>query len=85
MPDCGALGSVIDRQNDRLEKLETFFKEVAILTNSHDGIHFSTDDGEYDIDLAMVSPAKLGQALEKVDPEWWKHAQVLPGNHPCHS
>ena len=73
-------------ESSRLEKLETFFKEVAILTNCHDGIHVRSDHDLFDdIDVAVVSPAELGKALAKVDPEWWKHAQVLPGNNPCHS
>lgn len=50
--------------SNRLEKLETFFKEVANLTSNHD-VHE---------DSAVVYPSKLGEALEKVDPEWWKHA-----------
>jgi hypothetical protein len=46
-------------------KLEAFFREIADLTLNHDveGV-----DG----DTAVVYPSKLGKALEKVDPEWWK-------------
>lgn len=71
---------------DRRTKLELFFREVADLTSNHDGIHFHTTGGrEVDIDIAVVYPNKLGAALEKVDPEWWKHAEVLPGSNPRHS
>lgn len=58
------------------DKLVAFFKEVASLTSNHDGIHFrATNGGEDQIetDIAVVYPSKLGPALEKVDPEWWKN------------
>jgi hypothetical protein len=58
------------------EKLLAFFKEVASLTANHDGIHFRvTNDHKDQIeeDIAVVYPSKLGRALEKVDPEWWKN------------
>jgi len=41
--------------------LENFFREVAQLTLNH------REDGN----RAWVSPADLGAALVKVDPEWW--------------
>jgi hypothetical protein len=47
---------------ERLEKLEQLFREVADLTLRHE----ETEN------MAWVSPYKLGLALEKVDPEWWK-------------
>lgn len=50
--------------NERLAKLEQFFKEVSILTMFHDVCG----------DNAVVFPSKLGPALEKVDPEWYKKA-----------
>ena len=45
------------------EELELFFKEIADLTFNHE-----TDTNNN----AWVSPYKLGKALEKVDPDWWK-------------
>jgi hypothetical protein len=51
--------------NDRLIKLEAFFKAIARLTGHHDVIH----------DYAAVTADKLGKELEKVDPEWWKIPQ----------
>ena len=44
-------------------KLEAFFKAVAMLTSNHDVIGNT---------YASVSPAKLGEELEKVDPDWYK-------------
>jgi hypothetical protein len=58
------------------DKLVAFFKEVASLTSNHDGIHFQVMNGreeQISYDVAVVYPSKLGPALEKVDPEWWKH------------
>ncbi len=58
--------------SDRLELLEQFFKEVANLTLNHRVVYSRVDenvDGQ-----ATVYPSDLGAALEKVDPEWWKHA-----------
>lgn len=58
--------------SDRLSKLEAFFKEVAQLTLHHDAIYSRIDEN---LDgVAVVYPSKLGPALEKVDPEWWKNA-----------
>lgn len=59
----------------RLDLLEEFFRTVAGLTANHDGAHFYITDNherKLETDIAVVSPAKLGEALEKVDPEWWK-------------
>jgi hypothetical protein len=61
--------------NKRLEKLEEFFLTVAKLTANHDGIHFRVTNEHKDQieqDIAVVYPSKLGAALEKVDPEWWR-------------
>lgn len=58
------------------DKLVAFFKEVASLTANHDGIHFYTTDNherKLETDIAVVYPSKLGPALEKVDPLWWKN------------
>lgn len=60
--DCGAMG-------DRLAKLEAFFREVAELTVNH----YVLVNG--DEDSAVVYPSKLGAALERVDPQWWKEAR----------
>lgn len=46
--------------DDRQEKLERFFKEVADLTVNHEVIA-----GE-----AIVYPSALGEALSRVDPDW---------------
>jgi hypothetical protein len=50
------------RQHQRLEKLEAFYKAVIELTINHEVVG----------DHATVSPRKLGEALEKVDSNWWK-------------
>jgi len=63
------------KEKARLKKLEEFYRTVADLTSNHDGAHFYITDGrerKLETDVAMVSPAKLGAALEKVDPQWWK-------------
>jgi len=63
------------KEQTRLEKLEEFFRTVADLTMNHDGAHFYITDNherKLETDVATVSPAKLGAALEKVDPQWWK-------------
>lgn len=46
-----------------LEKLQAFFVEVARLTSEHDVLG----------DSAVVYPRNLGDALAKVDPDWWKN------------
>jgi len=46
--------------DDRQEKLEQFFTEVANLTVDHEVIA-----GE-----AVVYPSALGKALSRVDPDW---------------
>ncbi len=57
---------------DRLELLEQFFKAVANLTLNHKVVYSRVDEN---VDgSAVVYPSDLGAALEKVDPEWWKHA-----------
>ena len=43
-------------------KLQEFFKQIAELTLYHDELKGS----------AVVLPSKLGEALETVEPEWWK-------------
>jgi predicted transcriptional regulator len=50
------------KRTHKVEDLEQFFKEVATLTLRHREIE----------NMAWVSPADLGNALMKVDPEWWK-------------
>src|ERR1017187_3121708 len=47
--------------DDRKEKLERFFKEVADLTANHEVIA-----GE-----AVVLPSSLGDALSRVDSDWY--------------
>lgn len=51
-------------REERLKKLEAFYKAIAQLTFDHDVIG----------DHAVVFPNKLGKELEKVDPEWYKNA-----------
>ena len=67
-------------QNEaRLATLEEFYRTVVDLTLNHDGAHFYITDNherKLETDIAMVSPAKLGAALQKVDPEWWKPARM---------
>jgi len=46
-------------------KLERFLREIANLTLNHDVIN----------DRACVTARKLGNALEKVDANWWKIQQ----------
>ena len=60
-----------DEQTERLQKLEVFFKEVAYLTVKH-GVAYVTDNSGNTIDIASVSPKDLGNALAKVDENWWK-------------
>ena len=45
-----------------VEKLETFYKRIVSLTSNHDVIH----------DYACVTVDKLGEALEKVDLQWYE-------------
>jgi hypothetical protein len=47
--------------DDRIEKLELFFKEIANLTANHKVL----------ADHAVVYPADLGEALSRVDPDWY--------------
>lgn len=47
------------------ELLEAFFKEIAELTIDHDILSGN----------AIVFVDKLGNALEKVDKNWWKICQ----------
>jgi hypothetical protein len=49
--------------DDRLAKLERFFKEVADLTVEHEVI----------ADTAVVYPSALGESLSRVDPEWYQN------------
>jgi hypothetical protein len=44
--------------------LEAFYRTVAQMTFNHDVLE----------DYAVVYPSKLGEELEKVDPEWYKNA-----------
>lgn len=48
-------------------KLNAFFDEIRRLTSNHDVI----------ADHACVTADKLGKALEKVDPEWWKNVPPM--------
>lgn len=47
----------------RLELLEVFFLEICRLTVDHDVIN----------DHAVVYPRDLGDALMRVDKEWWRN------------
>ena len=48
-------------------KLKEFFRRIASLTANHDVID----------DHACVTANKLGEALKKVDPEWYKDVEPL--------
>lgn len=50
----------------RMERLEIFYQEVKDLCLHHDTIE-SKDSNAY----ASVNPQKLGDALSKVDNEWY--------------
>jgi len=49
---------------DEMTKLRIFYQEIAELTINHDVVD----------DNAVVYPSKLGKALSKIDPEWWRKA-----------
>jgi len=49
-----------------LEVLREFFKTVAGLTLNHDVVSVKGSD------VAHVSPSKLGEALAKVNKNWWE-------------
>jgi len=44
------------------KKLKQFYKDIARLTSHHDLID----------DHACVTADKLGKALAKLDPDWWR-------------
>ncbi len=48
--------------DDRLEKLDRFFKEVAYRTFHHDVV----------AGTAVVYPSALGKALSRVDSDWYR-------------
>lgn len=54
--------------HDRIEKLERFFKEVTVLTVNHKVV----------ADHAAVYPSDLGEALSRVDPNWYHNTTVDP-------
>lgn len=56
------IGIISPMRAHKTAALEAFFREVAQLTLNHE---------ETTENWAWVSPAKLGAALVKVDPEWW--------------
>lgn len=53
-------------------KLYAFFREVARLTVEHDVVVDMDNE-----DHAVVFPSKLGEALEKVDPDWFNNRSEL--------
>ncbi len=55
------------------EQLEAFYKEVASMTVNHDVLRVGGTDFDPDEHPAVVYPSKLGKALEKVDPEWYRN------------
>jgi hypothetical protein len=70
--------TVISNEDAELfRKLKQFYSEVIDLTLNHDVVGKEEEeiDGLYLIadSQAVVYPAKLGQALHKVDLEWWKN------------
>jgi hypothetical protein len=54
----------IQKLEKEVEKLRSFYKEVAWRTSNHDVLE----------DCAVVYPDKLGPILEKIDPEWWRNS-----------
>jgi hypothetical protein len=58
-----AVASLDKPMDNELTKLRAFYKEVALMTLDHDEDNINGQ--------ATVSPAKLGKALEKVDPQWY--------------
>jgi hypothetical protein len=52
-------------KKEELTRLRAFFKEVADLTVNHDVVGGM-------LEIASVSPKKLGEALEKVDKNWYE-------------
>ena len=64
-------------------KLEAFFVEVAALTCNHDVLSVAINDGTV-YDSAVVFPSKLGEALLKVDDEWYQKipAKALKATRP---
>lgn len=57
----------LDITRRKLHLLEKFFLDVADLTLNHDVAY--NESGE---EIASVSPRKLGQLLETINPEWYK-------------
>ena len=53
-------------KDEELEKLREFYNAVARLTIDH--YHLECEHYHH----AVVFPRDLGEALAKVDPEWWK-------------
>lgn len=56
----------LENAQSRLNKLETFYREIIELTVKHDAVN-SIDGNQY----ASVSPSKISDALSKVNPTWW--------------
>lgn len=56
---------VIKTVFDERKKLDRFFKQVSKLTSNHVTLHTLQD-------FAAVSASDLGEALSKVDPDWWR-------------
>lgn len=57
---------ITDEDAALFNRLLTFYKEVCRLTWDHDTLDCGPDTS------AVVYPDRLGQALERVDSEWWK-------------
>lgn len=56
---------ISDDEAVELRKLRDFYKEVCNLTANHDVIENA------DVGIAVVYPNRLGEALEKVNPNWY--------------
>lgn len=61
---CASCGPIFDKvlASTNLKKLERFYKRIANLTLNHSVI----------ADTACVTADKLGDALETINPEWWR-------------
>ena len=57
----------LDNARQEIWKLKKFFLAVADLT-----LHHEVAYNEHGEEVASVSPRKLGELLETIDPNWYK-------------
>ena len=58
----------LDNARQEIWKLKKFFSAVGDLTLHHD-VAYNTQGEE----IASVSPRKLGELLETIDPNWYRN------------